>query len=88
MRRRLRLLALLLAGLATTAGAAGNFPEAGSCPPERPYYAFCTHSLHNLEGWYSRECRRTREEAEADARRHAERWHHGNMRWTGVAKSR
>jgi len=82
---RALLLALLLPGLAA---ASGNHPEAGACPPDKPYYAICTHSLHNLEGWYSRDCHASREAAEKDAQRHAERWHHGNMRWTGISKSR
>jgi len=68
--------------------AMGNFPEAGACPPDKPWYAICSHSLHKLEGWFSRECRASREAAEADAERHARKWHDGNMRWTGVTKAR
>ena len=80
-------LALLLC-LPLIATASGNHPESGACPKDKPWYAICTHSLHSLEGWYSRECRATRAEAERDAEAHAREWHDGNMRWTGVAKSR
>ena len=68
--------------------AMGNHPEAGACPPDKPYFAICTHSLHSLEGWYSRECHATREAAEKDAEAHAREQHGGVMRWTGVSKTR
>jgi hypothetical protein len=68
--------------------ASGNHPEAGTCPEDKPYYAVCTHSLHSLEGWVGSECYATREEAEKEAKAHADKEHHGNMRWTGVAKTR
>ncbi len=79
---------LFCMSLPTTGLASGNHPEAGACPKEKPYYAICTHSLHNLEGWYSRECRTTRAAAEKDVQAHADKWHKGNTRWTGVAKTR
>ena len=61
-----RLAAVLFClGLPVLALASGNHPEAGACPKERPWYAICTHSLHNLEGWYSRECRTTQAAAQA-----------------------
>lgn len=86
MRRFITL--LVFCALPASALASGNHPEAGACPKEKPYYAICTHSLHNLEGWYSRECRSTREAAEKDAEQHARKQHNGNMRWTGIAKTR
>jgi hypothetical protein len=76
---------LLVSG---TVYASGNFPEAGTCPPEKPYFAFCLHSFHSLEGWYSSHCHSTREAAQRDAEAHAREYHHGNMRWTGVKKQR
>jgi hypothetical protein len=82
------LFALLLASVATTALAAGNHPEAGTCPPNKPYYAICTHSFHSLEGWAGNKCYATPEEAQKDAEAHANKEHGGNMRWTGVAKTR
>jgi hypothetical protein len=66
--------------------ASGNYPEAGACPPEKPYYAVCTHSLHSLEGWVGDNCYATREAAEKEAKAHADKVHKGNMRWTGVTK--
>lgn len=80
------LIALLL--LSGTLLASGNHPEAGSCPQDKPYYAVCTHSLHSLEGWVGKKCYTTREEAEVEAKAHADEQHQGNMRWTGVSKSR
>ncbi|HFE32396.1 MAG TPA: hypothetical protein ENJ17_03690 [Gammaproteobacteria bacterium] len=81
--------ALLLSLLASRqAFAMGNFPEAGACPPDKPYYAICTHSLHNLEGWFGPDCHATREAAEKDVEAHAREQHQGNTRWTGVAKTR
>jgi hypothetical protein len=73
---------------ATNLHAAGNHPEAGACGGDKPYFAICTHSLHSLEGWYSRECFATREEAQQRAEEHAKEYHNGNMRWTGVRKQR
>ena len=81
--------ALLLAGAGTAAAiAAGNHPEAGTCPPDKPYYAVCTHSFHSLDGWVGSKCYATAEEAQKDAEEHARKEHGGNMRWTGVAKTR
>jgi hypothetical protein len=67
--------------------AAGNYPEANMCPPDKPYYAICTDSMHGLEGWRSKNCHATREGAQKDADEHAKKYHHGNSRWTGVAKT-
>jgi hypothetical protein len=71
----------------STSYALGNHPQANICPDDKPYYTFCSHSLHSLEGWYG-ECRTTRAEAEKDATRHAQEQHDGNDRWTGVLKAR
>lgn len=79
---------LLTTSLPASVVAAGNYPEAGSCKKDKPYYAICTHSLHSLEGWYSRECFATEAEAQKAAEEHAKEFHNGNMRWTGVHKSR
>jgi hypothetical protein len=68
--------------------ASGNHPEAGGCPPEKPYFAICTHSFHSLEGWYSSNCYATPEEAQKDADEHARIYHKGNSRYTGVSKVR
>lgn len=68
--------------------ASGNHPEAGTCPEDKPYYAVCTHSLHSLEGWLGKKCYATKEEAEREAKAHADKEHQGNMRWTGIAKTR
>lgn len=65
------------------AHALGNHPEAGTCPTDKPYYTFCSHSLHNLEGWFGK-CHATREQAQQDAEKHAREQHKGNDRWTGV----
>jgi len=70
------------------AQASGNHPEAGTCPKDKPYFAICTHSLHNLEGWYSNRCHSTQQSAQADAEAHAKKWHKGNMRWTGINQQR
>jgi hypothetical protein len=72
----------------TGAHAAGNRPDAGACPPKEPYFAFCTHSLHSLEGWHSRQCHTTAEAAQEDAEAHAAEYHQGNTRWTGIKKPR
>ena len=79
---------LLIVSLPTSVMAAGNYPEAGSCKKDKPYYAICTHSLHSLEGWYSRECFATEAEAQKAAEEHAREYHNGNMRWTGIRKPR
>lgn len=83
-------LIILLSGLLLSINAfsAGNYPEAGMCPPDKPYYAICTDSIHGLQGWRSKNCHSTREAAQKDADEHAKKYHHGNSRWTGVAKTR
>jgi hypothetical protein len=68
--------------------AAGNHPEAGACSPTKPYFAICTHSFHSLEGWYSDNCHVTQETAQKDADEHANKYHQGKSRWTGVSKKR
>jgi len=68
--------------------ASGNHPEAGTCPPEKPYFAICTHSFHSLEGWYSSTCHPTQVAAQKDADNHAREYHQGNTRWTGIGKTR
>jgi hypothetical protein len=67
--------------------ASGNHPEANTCPPEKPYYAVCTNSLHSLEGWVGKGCYATAAEAQKEAEEHARKEHHGNMRYTGIAKA-
>jgi hypothetical protein len=67
--------------------AMGNYPQAKDCPDDKPYYSFCSNSLHSLEGWHG-QCRATREEAQKDATLHAQQEHDGNDRYTGVLKSR
>ena len=66
--------------------ALGNHPQANLCPDDKPYYSFCSHSLHSLEGWFGT-CRATEDEAKADAKQHAIDYHKGNERWTGVFKN-
>jgi len=84
-----RAIVLLVIALGTgPAWASGNHPEAGACNAERPWFAFCTHSLHSLEGWYGEHCYRERQPAQEEAERHAKEYHQGNMRWTGVRKQR
>lgn len=73
--------------LNTASHAMGNYPQAKDCPDDKPYYSFCSDSLHSLEGWHG-ECRATREEAQKDATLHARQQHGGNERWTGVLKNR
>jgi hypothetical protein len=68
--------------------ASGNHPDAGACPPEKPFFAICTHSFHSLEGWYSSNCHSTRKAAQKDADEHARKYHQGNSRYTGVSKVR
>jgi len=66
--------------------ALGNHPESSVCSPEKPYQAICTHSLHNLEGWYG-SCHVTEEGAQQNADKHAAEQHGGNSRWTGIKKA-
>ena len=87
-----RILATLLLGfmcaiLSIDATAMGNHPESNTCPPDKPYYVFCSDSMHSLEGWYG-PCFASREEAEKAAVAHANEQHHGDTRWTGVQKVR
>ncbi|NOX75315.1 MAG: hypothetical protein GXP17_01550 [Gammaproteobacteria bacterium] len=80
---------LLTGGMGTgQAQASGNHPEAGACSIEQPWFAFCTHSLHSLEGWYGEHCYTDRQAAQREAEQHAKKFHQGNMRWTGVRKQR
>jgi len=72
----------------STTLASGNHPEAGICSPDKPHFAICTHSLHNLEGWFSRNCYADKALAQRDAEEHARKNHQGNMRWTGVSQFR
>lgn len=67
--------------------ALGNHPESNLCPNDKPYFVFCSHSLHNLEGWYG-SCYATQELAEQAVQAHADEQHKGNSRWTGVRKLR
>ena len=67
--------------------ALGNHPESSNCPTDKPYYAICTHALHNLEGWYG-ECNPTAPQAQAEADKHAKEYHDGNSRWTGIKKAK
>ena len=84
---RLSLLGILLfLAFPITASALGNHPEAGTCSSEKPYFAICTHSFHSLEGWYSRNCHATQAGAQKDADDHAEKYHQGKSRWTGIRK--
>jgi hypothetical protein len=84
----MRYLALfLLALLCSKAFALGAHPESSVCSPEKPYQAICTHSLHNLEGWYGR-CHATEKAAQQDADKHAAEQHEGKSRWTGIKKAK
>jgi hypothetical protein len=67
--------------------ALGNHPEAGTCPVVKPYYVFCSHALHNLEGWVGG-CHKSRDAAQPEANKHVDKRHAGNSRWTGVLKVR
>lgn len=67
--------------------AMGNYPQAHDCPADKPYYSFCSDSLHNQKGWHG-PCRATRAEAQKDATQHAKEEHGGNERYTGVLKNR
>lgn len=62
----------------------GNYPEAGSCSEQTPWYAVCTHAQHGLNGWTG-PCVTDKEVAEQHATSHAQDLHQGNTRWTGVA---
>lgn len=64
----------------------GNHPEASTCPKNKPYVVFCSHSLHNLEGWVGG-CYENRELAETEVEEHAKQAHKGNTRWTGVLQT-
>lgn len=75
--------ALLLLTLGACSGE-GNYPEAGSCSRDNPWYAVCTHASHNLSPW-SGPCRADREQAEQDAKQHADEKHGGDDRSTGTA---
>ena len=70
-----------------SAYAMGNHPESNLCPNDKPYFVFCSHSLHNLEGWYGN-CFATQDAAEQAVIEHAEKEHNGNTRWTGVKQNR
>jgi hypothetical protein len=70
------------------AQASGNHPEAGACSATQPYFAICTHSLHNLDGWFGKNCHTEKSAAQTDAEQHAEKYHQRNMRWTGVSQFR
>jgi len=67
--------------------ALGNHPEADHCPKHKTFYVFCSHSLHNLEGWIGG-CHATRSAAQVEADQHAKKRHAGKTRWTGVLKAR
>jgi len=73
--------------LQTSVYAMGNHPEASLCPADKPYFVFCSHSLHNLEGWYG-SCYASQEAAEKAVIEHANKEHNGNTRWTGVKQNR
>jgi len=81
-----KLSGVLLLTWAVNIQASGNHPDAGACPPDKPYFAICTNSLHSLEGWYSSNCHATREAAQKDADEHAKKYHNGNSRYTGISK--
>ena len=84
MRSLVLLFCLLFSSLAL---ALGNHPESSVCSPEKSYQAICTHSLHNLEGWYG-SCHATKEAAQQDADKHAAEQHDGKSRWTGIKKAK
>lgn len=69
------------------AGCTGNHPDAKSCTADKPFFTFCTHHAHKLEGWKG-SCFDSHEDADKDAKYHAERHHKGNSHWTGVLKLR
>jgi hypothetical protein len=71
-----------------SANASGNHPEAGACSVSQPYFAICTHSLHNLDGWFGKNCHTEKDDAQREAQQHADKYHQGNMRWTGISQFR
>ncbi len=81
--RQYRFLVLLML-LALQACSQGNYPEAGSCTADYPFFAVCTHGEHGVGRW-SGACRATREQALEDAHQHAVKNHGGNERWTGIS---
>lgn len=84
---RIFIVLIVIIAAHTGAYAMGNHPESTLCPEDKPYFVFCSHSLHSLEGWYGG-CYSTREEAEKAAIEHANKEHNGNTRWTGVQQNR
>jgi hypothetical protein len=78
---------IIFTAIHSSAHAMGNHPESSLCPTDKPHFVFCSHSLHNLEGWYGG-CYPTRQEAEKAAIEHANKEHNGNTRWTGVKQNR
>ena len=81
-------LLLIPAPLISSTYASGNHPEAGACSAGQPNFAICTHSLHNLDGWFGKKCHAEKEAAQAEAEQHAKEYHQGNMRWTGISQFR
>ena len=81
------LIFLFAFGFGSLVLAMGNHPQASVCTPEKPYQAICTHSLHSLEGWYGK-CYVSQAEAQKDADDHANQFHDGNSRYTGIKKAR
>lgn len=79
---RVALAALVVLGLG--ACSEGNYPEAGTCSRDNPWYAVCTHASHNLSPW-SGPCRADRALAEVDAKWHADEKHNGDDHSTGTA---
>lgn len=69
-----------------TAWSLGNHPESSTCDKDHSWYAVCTSSRHNLEGWTGN-CYSTADEARQEARQHANEFHQGNMRWTGITQA-
>jgi len=79
---------ILYSYLSSNVLASGNHPQAGACTSKEPHFAICTHSLHSLEGWFGKGCYVEKASAQAEAEQHADKFHKGNMRWTGISKSR
>lgn len=73
--------------LVMLSGCSGNHPDAKACSISKPFFTFCTHHSHKLEGWKG-PCFANQEDAERDAVQHAKRLHDGNDHWTGVVKLR
>ena len=65
--------------------ALGNYPEANTCPQDKPYYAVCTAGGHDLQGWVGK-CQASREDAQKNADEHAQKSHAGVTQWTGVTR--